>query len=285
MASSRTLRIDCDLDGGLEDGLAEVLGRFPTLGAAIEPAEHGNLRIAVYVDPRHEDVVESLCGDLGRLGAGGIVVTSEAPRDWLENYREHVRPFPVGRTWWIDPHPDAPTPAPDGRRRLVLEPRMAFGTGAHESTALILLELEDHPPRGLTVLDVGTGSGILALAADALGARWTAGFDIDAAAVIIARQIRRDQEFRAATAYFVGPLRAVGTATFDLILCNMISEHSLPLAPELFSCLAAGGEAVFSGLLTSELGAVVPVLEGAGFRAAAVRSLGEWSAVRVVRGR
>jgi ribosomal protein L11 methylase PrmA len=98
---------------------------------------------------------------------------------------------------------------------------------------------------------------------------------------MVARQIRRDQDFLCAPIYFAGVLGAIGPAAFDLVVCNMISEHFLPMAGSLRKLMATRGTAVFSGILESEAEEVTGALEETGFRLLSVRRLDEWVAFRV----
>lgn len=279
--SDATLRVRFVIDSDLEDDLAEILNRHKTMGASLESGAEGKVSVQVFFDKGDARRVPELIEAVEAIGARKTEIGYQEAEDWLASYRMHVRPFCVGTRWWIDPHPENPTPAPEGRRRLVIEPRMAFGTGSHQSTALVLMELEDCPPDGLSVLDVGTGSGVLALAAQRLGASWAVGFDLDLEAVFVARQIRRDQDFPCCPAYFGGELTAIGWSAFDLIVCNMISEHSLPMAGSLRKLLSSQGTAIFSGILETEAGEVTAKLEAAGFRVLSTRALDEWVAFRV----
>lgn len=265
-----------------EDDLAELLGRHSTQGAALDPRNE-RLLVDLYMQPEPSDGVGNLVRDLEQLEPSDLELTTIDDEDWLAAYRETLQPFEVGRTWWMDPHPDRPTPAASGRRRLAVEPRMAFGTGSHPSTALVLQELEDLPVRGASVLDVGSGSGVLSLAALRLEAGWAVGFDLDPEAVFVARQIVRDQDFACSPAYVVGSVDGFGPARFDLILCNMISEHFGPIAGALCGMMAPTGTAVFSGILKTEEEAVSVRLGRAGFKTVSSRGMDEWVALRCVR--
>ncbi len=279
-----TLRLRFDIQPEREDDLAEILTMHTTMGASLGRSADGSFRVDVYLKSDDGRLIPDLVEALEAIGVRKTEVGTQATEDWLAAYREAIRPFKVGTRWWIDPHPKSPTPAPEGFRRLVIEPRMAFGTGSHQSTALILMELESIPPEGLQVLDVGTGSGVLALAAQRLGASWAVGFDLDLEAIWVARQIRRDQDFPCAPAYFAGPRRAIRSFSFDLILCNMISEHFLPMAGSLRDLLSAQGSVVFSGILEKEAGEVSAALENVGYRVLSTRVLDEWVAFRVGHG-
>jgi ribosomal protein L11 methyltransferase len=221
---------------------------------------------------------------LAALGAVEILVQPFQQADWLAAYRATVRPHAVGRRWWMDPHPDAPTAAPQGRWRLAVEPRMAFGTGSHESTQLVLVALEELAQRwdavgGATVLDVGAGSGVLALAAERLGAAWVVGLDVDPEAVWVARQIARQQEWPAGPLYLIGPVAALSGVRFDLILCNMIPKQSVPLLPDLRRLLASRGWLVLSGILQDQAAEVGGELRLHGLGVEETSSLDDWACV------
>jgi len=280
-SAGTTLRLRFEIECEREDDLTEILNRHSTMGASLVDRADGRLGVDVFFGPDNGRLIPNLVHALVAIGVERTEIGTQEAEDWLASYRETVRPFVVGKGWWIDPHPGTPTPAPDGFRRLVIEPRMAFGTGSHQSTALVLMELEDRPPEGLTILDVGSGSGILALAAERLGAAWAVGFDLDLEAVMVARQIRRDQDFSGDPAFFAGPRSAIGTGVFDLIVCNMISEHFLPMSESFREMLAVEGSVVFSGILESEAAEVSAALEHQGYRMLSVRTLDEWVAFRV----
>jgi len=267
-----------------EDALAAVLGSFPVLGCSVEDSTAGLTRVVVYLAPGCEGFIGELVAALVGVGAEATTVSSIKERDWLRRYREVCRPFTVGSGWWMDPHPEAPTAAPPGRRRLVIEPRSAFGTGSHESTRLLLLELERLPLAGRTVLDVGTGTGVLALAAETLAAETVVGFDVDVHSVFIARQTRALQELESRVFYFAGTFPAIGEVTFDVVLCNMLWEHAGPLIPDLARCIAPGGVGLLSGFLVSQQPEVEAACSRHGLGAGRRGRLGEWMSLRVHHG-
>ena len=265
------------LPGRLEDDLGSLLSGMPILGSEIVPAGDGNLDVCVYLEPGASGVVGVLTGAVEGLGARGVEAGRIQAEDWLRAWREAARPFPVGDLWWLDPRPGDPTPPPPGRVRLAVEPRAAFGSGSHESTQLVLLELEGRDLAGRSVLDVGTGTGILALAAAFRGARPVVGFDVDPLAALEAARTAAEQDRPVECRFFAGTVEALGDREFDLVLVNMIWENMAPLLPELRDRLAAGGELVLSGLLAAQEAAVVRELEELGLRVLGRRSLGEWT--------
>ena len=259
-----------------EEELPWVLAGLPVLGCELEGDEQA-LQLTVYVAGNAPGAADKVARELTAAGAWGLERAELAHRDWLAAYRETVQPFLVGDLWFIDPHPDEPTPAPPGRSRLVVEPRMAFGSGSHESTQLVLLELEARSLAGARVLDVGTGSAILALAAAARGGGRIIALDVDPVAVLVARQVLAQQEIDVGgIRLLVAPVASVGETDFDLILCNMIPQHSSPLLGDLSRLLATDGELVLSGLLLEHELSLEIDLRKVGLLVAARRQLGEW---------
>jgi ribosomal protein L11 methyltransferase len=279
----RYLSLECRISCGQEDDLAELLCDFDVLGSRLDDAGHGETSATIYLDVTNSDLAARLCKELSTLGVDRIHSRTVPAKDWLADYSLQVQPFEIGRRWWIDPRPSDSLPVPEGRIRLAIEPSMAFGSGTHESTKLALLALEDIEPRDLAVLDVGTGSGILAIAASALGANPVVAIDIDPEAVWVARQTSRRQNRPVETTFLAAPIECLGEARFHLILCNMISRESLPLLPSLYRLLAPNGTAVLSGVLTAEAAMMRTGLQEAGFRVIAEPRLGEWIAFQVRR--
>jgi len=276
------ISIRCSIPADLEEELPELLASWSVLGTEVHEGTDGGVGITVYLSGTDLIDAEAVRRKLVEIGAQNAEQKSFEAADWLAGFRESIRPFEVGGGWWIDPHPDQPTTAPSGRRRLAIEPRMAFGTGSHESTQAILMALEDIEVNGRRVLDVGTGSGILALAAESMGASSVVGLDIDETAIWVAFETARQQEWPSRVNFVLGPVECIGAAEFDIVMCNMITSSFLPLVGELRSRLAPAGIAVFSGLLASEVELVSGALMEAGFTIPSHRVLGDWASLIAV---
>lgn len=261
----------------LEEDLPELLGPWPILGTVVEPGSDGMQRVVTYTEARDSPAIAEMASMLNGVGATDLSVEEIAVHDWLARYREATLPFSIGRRWWIDPRPDTPSPAPPDRRRLVIEPRMAFGSGSHESTQLILEALERMDLVGLDVLDLGTGSGILALAADLSGAKRVIAIDIDPSATWVARQVLAQQEWDPSVTLVLGSISGVAASSFDLVLCNMISAHFLPMLADLRGALQEHGRVVFSGILLTEVEDVSMNLAAAGLIIEEQTVMGEWA--------
>lgn len=212
-----------------------------------------------------------------------------ADLDWLASYRAQATPFPVGRTLFVDPRePEEPAPeTPADRRLLRLPARTAFGIGSHESTSLAIEMLEGCDLRNLRggrVLDVGTGTGILAFASLLFGAAEVVAFDIDPASPFNAMVNRRLNDLH--PRLFVGTSAALKEdVRFDLELINVIPEEIGPEMPGLVERLSPDGEAILSGILAEKGDEVLAAVGRLGLVERERRTAGEWVAFRVARWR
>jgi ribosomal protein L11 methyltransferase len=277
--STPYLTVTCRLPANAEEQLAGALERWPVLGCQVESAG-SEVEITVFIEARQGGAIPDVCEGLLALGAKELGTGHFAEQDWLAEYRRYAQPRAIGKLFWVDPHPQAPTPPAEQRVHLIVEPRQAFGSGSHESTQLALLLLEDLPVAGRRVLDVGTGSGILAVAARALGAARVIGFDIDLEAVCIAHQTVVTQPQRLPVALFAGSTSALRPrAMFDLVLANMIPQEAGPLLLDLKRLLVPDGYLVLSGLMADQRAAVEAELADRGFAVKKTRELQEWVAL------
>ena len=229
--------------------------------------EYGTAGI-VELDPRRVRAFFEDGADRAALLAlyPGSPLRIEETRDWAAFARDLFQPIEAGKRFYLAP-PWRDDPTPEGRFRIVVNPGLAFGTGVHETTQLCLEALEEFVKPGLTVLDVGTGSGILGRAAELLGAVKVFACDIDAEAVELAGSM-------APTALrFVGSVDAVAAGAADLIVANISPEAITRLAPELLRARKAGGTLVASGFERHEAAAMQAALPPA----RALRDKGNWS--------
>ena len=171
-------------------------------------------------------------------------------RDWVEVSQSQWAPVLVGARFYLVPAWSR-EPAPPGRLRLVMKPGQACGTGWHPATQLCLEAMERHVFPGAVVLDIGTGSGILAVAAGLLGAGPIHACDIDPDAAFAARDRLREE--RVAASLFVGSVRSVRSAAIDVVVANINAETLLDMAPEIARIRKPGGRAILSGFPSRHL--------------------------------
>lgn len=221
-----------------------------------------------------------------QLPPGVALVDEQAVRaaDWMAAWRAQAEPIRIGRRLLVDPREPGPALArAPGRIRLRIPARSAFGTGGHESTRLVLELLENLPLAGARVLDVGTGAGLLALAAVALGAAEAVAFDLDLVAPILARHnlaLNSDEVPAAARVrLFAGTTAALAErARFDLALVNVIPQEIESDLPRLAALLRPGAAAIFSGVLVTEGKGALARLRRGGFLRQRTRRAGDWVA-------
>lgn len=198
-----------------------------------------------------------------------------AEANWAEAWKAHYAPLRIGPFLVLPSWLDAP-PEP-GAVVLRLDPGMAFGTGLHPTTQLCLVALSDLVGPGSTVLDVGTGSGILGIGAALLGAGTVVGVDIDPRAAATAGE--NAQRNGVAMDIVAGSLEDVAPGAFDVVLANLLAGTVAALAAQFSQRVRPGGALVASGVLEEQSGSVATALVSAGFEPARILPSGDWVAL------
>ncbi len=189
-------------------------------------------------------LASAACG----LGSPPVYTLDEvAEENWVQLTQSQFDPIRISDRLWIVPSWHQ---LPDPQAiNLILDPGMAFGTGAHPTTRLCLEWLERHVTPGGSVLDYGCGSGILAIAAARLGAERVCGVDIDPHAVAVARRNAEANGVKAVFADSAEPL----AGTFDLVVANILSNPLRLLAPAICAHLRPGAKLALSGILDTQV--------------------------------
>lgn len=234
--------------------------------------------ISSYLGPGEESAAEPLRIDLFAAGARAVQAEWVPEVDWAEAWKQFFVPREVGRFFVRPSWEDAPTPT--GLTEIVLDPGQAFGTGDHPTTRMCLVLVGETVQPDQRVADVGTGSGILSIAAAKLGAQ-VEGVDVDAPSVDAAREnaARNAVEavFRLGTGF--EPLEG----TYDVVLSNIISAALIGLAPVAAARVRPGGAWVVSGIIQENWPDVLAAAEKVGFRLDRRLEEGEWVAARLLR--
>jgi len=248
-------------------GFASESWDAPPLPGEREPVPMGYTRYLVYVG---EHVLESAQLALSQAVAEWPEATLVAvPLDdgWRERWKQYFKPLQASTRFVVAPPWETPT-IPEGQFLLVIEPAMAFGTAQHETTALCLQAVDAAYADGTnpkTVCDVGTGTGILAIAASMLGAERAFGNDIDPNAVLAARDnLRLNPAVVGRDITFEGtPIQDV-PGTFDLVIANILTPTLILLATPISARVAAGGQIFLSGILSEQEAEIVEAFTAQG---------------------
>lgn len=279
-ATSRSAYVEIAVESGTEavEAVSEILDRVGSGGIAVDvPLDEGGPHVVkAYVPYDHAAriKVRRVREAIGRLRAfglgpvGEVTVRRIADEDWLEAWKAQFTPIRIGpffiRPSWSEPPGPlrAQGPVPLGTE-LVLDPGMAFGTGLHPTTRQCLEAVGQLDLRGARVLDVGTGSGILAIAAAKRGAAQVAAVDTDPLAVRAATENAARNGVRVEVA--LGSAADV-TGSFDAVFANLVADVLIAIAGDLRARLDPSGTLVCAGIVAEKEAAVRGAMEGAGAR-------------------
>jgi ribosomal protein L11 methyltransferase len=202
--------------------------------------------------------------------------------DWAVSWREFFGVVDSGGRCiivptWIE-HEALP-----GQSAIRLDPGQAFGTGHHETTRLCLLALDDAVRPGMDVLDVGTGSGVLAIAAMKLGARSVTAMDIDPIAAEVARANCEANGIGDEVSLTAGTLTPTHAGRYPLAVSNISTDANIGLGAAFAAVVGRGGRLILSGILSPDAGRVQTAMAGHGFRLTAMRHERDWCLLEFVR--
>lgn len=275
--SRRVRAYRVDLPAEQEDAATALLWEAGTTGIEVQTGPDGSVGMLACFE---QDIDASLEDAMRRLGAR-LQAVAVPDMDWVARFREGFRAFTAGG-FLIAPPWGLPASVPRGARLLVVDPGRAFGTGTHESTRLCLRALEGLARQAALrrVLDVGTGAGILAVAAALLGAAEVLAVDNDPEALAAAREHARLNGV--SVRLVLGDAgRAFRPAACDLVLANLTAPLLLERAAEVAALARTGGTLVLAGLLLEEAAAVADAY--APFGAVSRSQDGEWAGLVVTR--
>jgi len=284
------LEISVRVDPEAAEAVAEVLARFAPRGVAVEAGPEGigagpvTVRAYLPTDDRTPQIrrrVEEALWHLGQLlPIPEPTFRPVAEADWAEAWKARLRVLHIGRRVVV--RPSWLPYAPQGDEVVVvLDPGMAFGTGLHPTTQMCLMALEAHLRPGMRVLDLGTGSGILAVAAARLGAGSVLALDTDPQAVAVARENVSRNGVADRVRVAKGSLDQAD-GLFGLVLVNILAEVILRLAREgLGEQLAPGGMLMAAGLTADQEKEVAEALQHVGLTVVGRRQMEDWVALEV----
>ena len=300
------LEVSLTVNGELAEAVADVLARFAPNGVMTEQGVKfvddedegtatGPITVRAYLpvdeqlEERRQKLEESLYY-LGRIQPLPVpAFKSIADQNWMEAWKEHYRPIPIGRrllilpAWLESPEPE--------RIAIRIDPGMAFGTGTHPTTQLCLELLEkvfeDSPSPPRRVIDVGCGSGILSIAALKLGAVEALGVDIDPESIKNSRENADTNGIGSELALGVGSVGEVLDGRFPwrsagLVLANILAPVIIRLLDAgLKELVEPGGAIILSGILKEQAQGVIETGQAKGLRLEESRRIGDWVALEM----
>ena len=241
------LSLRVEVESGAADALSDALLEAGAQSVAVEwPDRATNVLNALFADQADPDLaLASATRATGLQVRARLGVERVADEDWVRSSQAQFAPFRVGRLWIGATWHAAPA---DATAIVRIDPGLAFGTGSHPTTRLVLGFLEGCVRGGERLLDYGCGSGILAIAAAKLGAGPIDAVDTDSVAVEVSLANARanDVTLRASLP------EALASGRYDLVVANILALPLIELAPELSARTRAGGRVALSGILASQ---------------------------------
>jgi ribosomal protein L11 methyltransferase len=224
------------------------------------------------------------------VGGGRVSCRRVRPQDWAESWKRHFKPIEIGRVLLVKPSWSRRRPNRD-QAVVVLDPGLSFGTGQHPTTAFCLEQLVRFRPRAAqgpgSFLDIGTGSGILAIAAAKLGFAPVEAFDFDPEAVRVAKANARENGVARRVQFFRSDVlklkrRKLG-GQCSIVCANLTADLLIKARSRIVSCMKQAGLLVLAGILREEFPRVQKRFESAGLEFLGSRSAGEWRSAAFAR--
>jgi len=271
-----------------EEAIGDLLQTvFRTPASSYTEIESGLVTVHVYLSKNPGDSQARVTAGLELLKTGGlnihpgkISIQKLPKRDWAESWKKHFQPIEIGHALLIKPSWSRRKPRP-GQRMIILDPGLSFGTGQHPTTRFCLEQIvSSHRTREpQSLLDIGTGSGILAIAAAALGYQPVVALDSDSEAIRAARANIRQNRLTARIRLQQADLRELPSSPkkkYSFVCANLIATLLLEHRERLIAQSRPGGVLVLAGILQSEFRAIRTAYEAAGLKLITMFAEDEW---------
>lgn len=259
------------------------------------PADDGVAKISFYLEPDADNAAMLKAVEEGleeirswgiNIGAATIEASQTEDKDWINNWKQYFHQFHVDD---ILIKPSWEEVQPEDREKLLIQidPGTAFGTGMHETTQLCIRQIKKYVTEDTVLLDVGTGSGILSIAALKLGARYACGTDLDPCAINAVKENMEvngipEDKYTVMLGNIIDDKEvqdAVGYEKYDMVVANILAEVLVPLTPVILAQMKPGALYITSGIIDDKEGTVVEAVKKAGLEVLEVNHQGEWVSV------
>lgn len=273
-----------------EDISNTILFDLGATGTVTLEEDERSIKLGAYFDEnlKPEDLAQQVEAEFARAGMLNslyhISLSEIADQDWMQKWKEGFEAIEIGKHLLVAPSWKL-AETTNGRAVIQIDPGMAFGTGTHETTRLCLEALERHWHGG-TMIDIGTGTGILAIGAARLASdSLVMAIDIDPLAITIAKENIKINQVEKAIEVKEGQPRDFAGRAFDMVVANLTAEVIIALMPDLVACLSATGVLILSGILTVLQEDVEQSLLQAELKIIERGEAGEWSMLIARRGK
>ena len=238
------------------------------------PSDRSYMDDLAYIRQRCEDL--SLHAEIELVGVN--------EEDWANSWKQYYKPVKIGEKIVICPAWEKYTPA-EGELVIRMDPGMAFGTGTHETTRLVIRLLEKYTKAGQRMLDVGTGTGILAICASRLGAELCRAYDIDPTAVRVARENIKDSGLTNVTCDQSDLLKQVSLegGRYDLVCANIVADIIIRMTPDVGKYMKDDAVLLASGIIAERCDDVVACFEENGFKVVEKLTDNDWCGLAVMK--
>jgi ribosomal protein L11 methyltransferase len=282
-----------NIDGEAAEAVSELFNRYGQGGAVIEafPPDFENVTVRTVIPGEDELLraqIEALLALIGQALPSGLPEPQfqiVGQSDWANSWKEHFHVVRIGRRFVIKPSWRDYTPAGDD---IVIEidPGLAFGSGLHPTTQLCLKLFEEMDLAGQSLFDVGTGSGVLSIAALKLGAQPIRAVDIDDVAVRVAEENFELNGFPPRSAdspleTAVGSAMDTGGRQWQIVVANILAHILVKLMPDLAATIAPGGKLILSGMIAEQEAEVTAVAQTYGLSVIDRKTEEDWVALVV----
>ncbi len=259
------------------------------------PADDGVARISFYLEPDQDNAAILAAVEEGLeeirswgvdVGTGTIEASQTEDKDWINNWKQYFHQFYVDD---ILIKPSWEEVKPEDREKLLIQidPGTAFGTGMHETTQLCIRQIKKYVKPDTVLLDVGTGSGILSIAALKLGAKFACGTDLDPCAITAVKENMEvngveEDKYTVMLGNIIDDKavqEAVGYEKYDMVVANILAEVLVPLTPVILAQMKPGALYITSGIIDDKEETVVKAVKAAGLEVLEVNHQGEWVSV------